>query len=89
MLDRVLRIAANLGYRTVVGEFIPSMKNHIAKLFFEDHCFEPLARPSKRGLDTIESVSKMIAQSKVLGSALYARETGKINLPFLEAYENG
>lgn len=82
MLHRALTVARTLGYRTLVGEFIPSERNQVAARFFEELGFTR-AGPTERA----EEVEWRRRLQNPAGP-LYSMSTEHRDLPLLAIYES-
>jgi FkbH-like protein len=84
MLSHALARARTHGYRTLVGEFIPSDRNQVAARFFSDHGFTPVGRSAG---DRAAAAAWSHRLQNTFGS-LYSMSTEPVQLPFLDIYES-
>lgn len=84
MLGQALARARTHGYRTLVGEFIPSDRNQVAARFFDDHGFTILGRSTGDRAATAAWSHRL--QNSV--GSLYSMATEPRQLPFLDVYES-
>jgi FkbH-like protein len=85
MLHHALAMARKHGYRTLLGEFIPSARNQVAARFLEAHGFTPLT-PSD-GED--ETRIRLGGVTRHATSRLYSLPTAHPPLPHLDIYGLG
>ena len=84
MLSHALAMAHKHGYRTLVGEFIPSERNHVAARFFEQHGFSIVGRPERDQAASAAWSDRLHNSS----GPLYSLSTAVRHLPFLDVYES-
>lgn len=82
MLARALTVARKHGYKSLLGEFIPSNRNQVAARFFEEHGFALLTTPHDGGETAVAP-----GNASCDGTArLYSSPTDPRPLPNLSAY---
>jgi HAD-superfamily phosphatase, subfamily IIIC/FkbH-like domain len=82
MLSQAMARSRKHGYRTLVGEFIPSGRNQVAASFFNDYGFTTVGRSAG---DRGPSWNQRLQNS--VGS-LFSMPTEARQLPFLDLYED-
>lgn len=84
MLRHALAVARTHGYRTLVGEFIPSDRNQVAARFFEEHGFTPVGPADGADAAAVDWQSRL----RNPAGPLYSMTTEPRHLPFLDVYES-
>lgn len=80
ILNEIIRRAKKHGYKEVVGEFVPTDRNIVAKDFFKNYGFEEIKIKS-------ELYNKLKKRSIIRNKKAFSLKIKKLTIPNLEIYE--